>query len=253
MGQARPLLVLVVVAVFWSALASAQEGEPSVKPAQADALTAEDIAVCLSESYPDGICRVTSTDVEFCDGSQMALVDLAPMFDERYPSAPQVGAPVSDPGRTRHEPFFKKLYGDSAARVRGRLATVVWLPQTVGRRLRVHGRHKVASQLQKVSDALERAPLDTRRTVQSTSGTFAWRKIRGTNRLSMHSFAIAIDVGVPGYADFWKWRRSYRNRIPLSVVEVFEQHGFIWGGKWKHFDTMHFEYRPELLHPRCVR
>jgi hypothetical protein len=21
----------------------------------------------------------------------------------------------------------------------------------------------------------------------------------------------------------------------------------IWGGKWGHFDTMHFEYRPELL------
>jgi hypothetical protein len=28
---------------------------------------------------------------------------------------------------------------------------------------------------------------------------------------------------------------------------VFEQHGFIWGGRWAHYDTMHFEYRPELL------
>ena len=27
----------------------------------------------------------------------------------------------------------------------------------------------------------------------------------------------------------------------------FETHGFIWGGKWYHYDTMHFEYRPELL------
>jgi hypothetical protein len=32
-------------------------------------------------------------------------------------------------------------------------------------------------------------------------------------------------------------------------VEVFERHGFIWGGKWNHYDTMHFEYRPELLPP----
>jgi hypothetical protein len=24
-------------------------------------------------------------------------------------------------------------------------------------------------------------------------------------------------------------------------------HGFIWGGYWYHYDTMHFEYRPELL------
>ena len=58
--------------------------------------------------------------------------------------------------------------------------------------------------------------------------------------------------------DCWKWvkpdadgKRPYRNRFPLEVVEVFERHGFIWGGKWAHFDTMHFEYRPELLHPAC--
>jgi hypothetical protein len=39
----------------------------------------------------------------------------------------------------------------------------------------------------------------------------------------------------------------YRNRIPHRIVEIFERHGFIWGGKWYHYDTMHFEYRPELL------
>jgi hypothetical protein len=22
---------------------------------------------------------------------------------------------------------------------------------------------------------------------------------------------------------------------------------FIWGGKWYHHDTMHFEYRPEIV------
>ena len=35
--------------------------------------------------------------------------------------------------------------------------------------------------------------------------------------------------------------------VPHEIVEVFERHGFIWGGKWYHYDTMHFEYRPELL------
>ena len=33
----------------------------------------------------------------------------------------------------------------------------------------------------------------------------------------------------------------------MEVVEIFEKYGFIWGGKWYHYDTMHFEYRPELL------
>ena len=36
---------------------------------------------------------------------------------------------------------------------------------------------------------------------------------------------------------------------PHKIVEIFERHGFIWGGKWYHYDTMHFEYRPELLPP----
>ena len=39
----------------------------------------------------------------------------------------------------------------------------------------------------------------------------------------------------------------YRNRMPEEIVTIFEKHGFIWGGKWYHFDTMHFEFRPELL------
>lgn len=32
-----------------------------------------------------------------------------------------------------------------------------------------------------------------------------------------------------------------------KIVEVFEKHGFIWVGSWYHFDTIHFEYRPELI------
>jgi hypothetical protein len=35
--------------------------------------------------------------------------------------------------------------------------------------------------------------------------------------------------------------------IPLPVVQAFERQGFVWGGKWLFFDTMHFEYRPEIL------
>jgi hypothetical protein len=39
----------------------------------------------------------------------------------------------------------------------------------------------------------------------------------------------------------------YKNQIPLEIVKIFEKYGFIWGGRWYHYDTMHFEYRPELL------
>jgi hypothetical protein len=64
---------------------------------------------------------------------------------------------------------------------------------------------------------------------------------------------IAIDL-VTEHSHYWRWGRTafsrpanWRNEIPGEIVKIFEKHGFIWGGKWYHFDTMHFEYRPEIL------
>ena len=74
----------------------------------------------------------------------------------------------------------------------------------------------------------------------------------------MHSWGAAIDINA-ARADYWLWHGSgvidagLVNRIPTEIVAIFARHGFIWGGKWSHYDTMHFEYRPELLdgdHPR---
>jgi len=50
-------------------------------------------------------------------------------------------------------------------------------------------------------------------------------------------------------------RPGKMHTIPWQVVEAFEAEGFIWGGKWNHFDCMHFEYRPEFfpdLKPGCM-
>ena len=30
-------------------------------------------------------------------------------------------------------------------------------------------------------------------------------------------------------------------------IDIFEDEGFIWGGKWMIWDNMHFEYHPELI------
>ena len=92
---------------------------------------------------------------------------------------------------------------------------------------------------------------------------FAWRVIDGTNRKSFHSLGIAIDilpVRITGEI-FWSWARdknpenwmltplSRRWLPPKKVVQIFEEEGFIWGGKWGIWDNMHFEYHPELLPP----
>jgi D-alanyl-D-alanine carboxypeptidase len=122
--------------------------------------------------------------------------------------------------------------------------------------------------------------------------TFNWRKVAPTDRLSNHSFGAAIDLN-DLQADgpvYWLWdlasqrqkelQRKTGKKVPLSeilktikesdtgdfkplriattpprLIEIFEKNGFIWGGKWFHFDSMHFEYRPEFypqLHPSCA-
>ena len=83
--------------------------------------------------------------------------------------------------------------------------------------------------------------------------TFSWRKIKGTNRLSAHSFGIAVDINT-AYGNYWKWTEEsanglliYKNKIPIEIIKIFKKYGFIWGGKCYHYDTIQFEYRPELL------
>lgn len=86
-----------------------------------------------------------------------------------------------------------------------------------------------------------------------SAGTYNCRVIAGTKRTSAHGHGIAIDIATKA-SDYWRWAGAkaggkipYKNKVPPEIVDVFEKHGFVWGGKWYHYDTMHFEYRPELL------
>jgi len=84
-----------------------------------------------------------------------------------------------------------------------------------------------------------------------SSGTFNYRLIAGTSRLSAHAFGIAIDLNNNKY-DYWRYatREQGQERLesyPQEVVRVFEKYGFVWGGKWGNFDIMHYEYRPEII------
>jgi hypothetical protein len=88
------------------------------------------------------------------------------------------------------------------------------------------------------------------------------RKIAGSGRLSYHAYGLAIDIIPKSYGGkdvYWRWSASLENdwgSIPYSerwhppekVIEAFEENGFVWGGKWYHFDTVHFEYRPEIIY-----
>ncbi len=172
--------------------------------------------------------------------------DIEDMFAHSYQHE-RYKNPRHDPGRYRNEKFFRKMYGNSAASVRKHLTTIDWF----GRKVRVTTVNGVHRHLRAVAHdlkALLKKHPRYKRYLVPIGGTFKWRVIAGTKRLSVHSFGAAIDINVK-YSAYWRWSKkgTYQNQIPIPIVKVFERNGFIWGGKWKHFDTMHFEYRPELL------
>jgi len=95
-----------------------------------------------------------------------------------------------------------------------------------------------------------------------SADSYAWRVISDSGNRSFHSMGLAIDVLPKGWGQknlYWAWRRDIdpdnwmklplerRWMPPQKVIEIFEKHGFIWGGKWIIWDNMHFEYRPEVV------
>jgi peptidoglycan LD-endopeptidase CwlK len=156
-----------------------------------------------------------------------------------------------DAGRIRYEPFFKKMYGSNPKEIKKNLTKIIWFPKSSNKTLLVTTINDVHKKLQDISDELELLPKEIKSFVNNPEGVTNWRKISNTNRLSTHSFGIAIDINIKK-SDYWEWQKQdgklkYKNKIPLEIVKIFEKHGFIWGGRWYHYDTMHFEYRPELL------
>ncbi|MBQ9556243.1 MAG: M15 family metallopeptidase [Muribaculaceae bacterium] len=234
---------------------------PATAPATADEVPAG--ARILMEVYPDFVKGYQDGKILMSDGTTMTYddkreksflqklddADLEDMFAFTYDRSSWVPGHMQDAGRSRCEAFFKKMYGASEAQVRKNLVTVSWFGQQV-KFTRVN---HAADSLKAVAAELANYP-DLKRYLRS-SGTFYWRKVRGANRQSAHSYGMTIDIGVK-YSDYWLWKNpgkketdkiTYANRMPRKLVEIFERHGFIWGGRWYHYDTMHFEFRPEFL------
>jgi len=157
--------------------------------------------------------------------------------------------PQDDPGRFRNIAFFDKMYGDcSKGEVQKKLTKVSWLHKTGGGFVQITIVNSIADKLRAVSEELDRLPPEINKYAFPSAGTFNCRTVKDTGNRSAHAWGAAIDINTK-FADYWLWAKNgdYRNRIPFDIVDIFERHGFIWGGKWRHFDTMHFEYRPELL------
>ncbi len=240
----------------------------------------EDGLLRLQHAYPDHIKAISLDSIIWHDGTSMPLeYSEAKSDSERLNNstlADQLTQPVyvpgilhespmTDPGRIRCEPFFRKMYGNDPIEVEKNLTMVSWMPTIFGSQaklLPVTKIHGIDKKIEQISQELEVLVLQHAEYIPflcTIGGTYCWRNIANTDRLSCHSFGMTIDINAH-MAEYWQWdlramQRTisedediiYRNSVPWEIVEVFEKYGFIWGGKWYHYDTMHFEYRPELM------
>ena len=220
-------------------------------------------AKSLMAAYPDFVIDYKeghlllsdSSKIRYDDGrvksfeEKMDNADPEDMFSFKYDINAKKPDYLQDAGRSRCERLFKYMYGSNEAEVRKNLVKIDWFGENVIF-TKING---AADSLKAVAKEIKTYP--ELKPYLKSSGTFYWRKVRGANRQSAHSYGIAFDIGV-SYSDYWLWKNKgkketdtlqYANKMPKELVQIFEKHGFIWGGRWYHYDTMHFEYRPEIL------
>ena len=223
----------------------------------------------LVSAYPSKLAGHDERALHWHDGTVMPVSDesehksfadllrhasIIDQFCVPYPRGPVKTPPSinADPGRFRSSAFFAKMYGECRkGEVAAQLVPVVWLPKSWGKTLQITSVNGVDKLLAAISAQIDELPQKIKRAAYPSAGTYNCRAVADTGEPSPHSYGIAIDLNL-AFSDYWFWRPhantiNYHNRMPQEIVEIFEGHGFIWGGKWYHYDTMHFEYRPELF------
>ena len=239
-------------------------------PVSAYDITMKQDLLCLMLAYPEHISKVEQSDgvvymimksgkrILYDDKkpksieTKIAYPDLQDMLEQAYPIEPidKLMDKTHDPGRARVYSLLNEVYGASQKQIEKNLSNV-----KVGYgSFQFNGNNQAAEALKNVVRelaVLAEKRQDIRACVYPCNGTYNYRVIAGTNRLSPHSYGIAIDLA-RDKRDYWQWasREEGQKRLssyPHEIAAVFEKHNFIWGGKWGHFDILHFEYRPEIV------
>lgn len=178
--------------------------------------------------------------------------DLQDILEDRYPLDKDNKVPPKsfDPGRCRNYEFLNEVYGGSKAAIEKNLVSLKYGYPSC--QFNSHNNANVCLE----AALKEIIPLTKTHGAISNllypgCGTYNYRVIAGTGKLSPHSYGIALDLNTDK-RDYWKWgseaaAESRLKEYPDELVTAFENNNFIWGGKWGHFDIMHFEYRPEII------
>ena len=149
-------------------------------------------------------------------------------------------------GKIRSEEFFKKMYGRTADEVKMNLEKVIWLPGISEQEIFVTRINRVHEKVNEISEEIARLTEKEVKICQRIIRHFEWIEKIEDDFLNPHSFGIALDFELKRRANLPK-KEGKLDIMPMSIVQIFEKHGFIWGGKWANPHPEHFEYRPEIL------
>lgn len=183
---------------------------------------------------------------------QLDNPDLQDMMSQKYFLGPVDKLMPQDynPGRIRVYPLLKEVYGVNQSEIEKNLKGV----SAGSRNYRFNGSNSAEQHLSTAIKELNKKAEKNPKLwsfIYPMGGTYNYRYISRTNRLSPHAFGIAIDLA-SNKDDYWQWttREAGERRLktyPQDVVDTMESNYFIWGGKWGQFDILHFEYRPEII------
>ena len=111
--------------------------------------------------------------------------------------------------------------------------------------IRVQMLQPAAESLRRVFENVKRADPDLYARINS-SGSLCVRQIRGSNnRISTHSFGMAVDVNIDGQLDNFT---DGKTQLGLTILaDFFREEGWVWGAGFSREDSMHFEVSRKLL------
>ncbi|MDO5516338.1 MAG: M15 family metallopeptidase [Clostridium sp.] len=178
--------------------------------------------------------------------------DLQDIMADAYPLDKNDKIPDKsyNPGRCRNYEFLNEVYGGSRASIEKNLLRLKYGYPTYQFNSHNNANTCLEAALKEIVP-ISKGRGDVSGLLYPGCGTYNYRVIAGTGKLSPHSYGIAIDLNTDK-RDYWKWstKDAAESRVkeyPIELVTAFENNNFIWGGKWGHFDIMHFEYRPEII------
>lgn len=78
--------------------------------------------------------------------------------------------------------------------------------------------------------------------LKTFDGCWSIRCVRGSDKPSTHSYALAIDINAK------ENQLGMRPKLSTGFVKCFEDEGFDWGGRFTRLDPMHFSLAWETPH-----